>query len=222
MVKTGTCSCWAHNSGHRESQQGQQRVMESTHDHTVLAGRSNKAHVEMAVPSPMGAQGGCEVLTEGRTRKHLSLPLVCWKRGGWPVQESAGSGWPGRLCGASQKPPEGLPEMSKGGGLYPLAPVTLLDGPWGTGHHQSKQTTAHSPAGSERTFLSIQVAREPTRAAGLSTALFPRHSPLHAISSCSGGLPSRVEAPGGQGSCLLDFLVLPRTHVVPLPPAPRC
>lgn len=37
MVKTGTCSCWAHNSGHRESQQGQQRVMESTHHHTVLA-----------------------------------------------------------------------------------------------------------------------------------------------------------------------------------------
>lgn len=147
---------------------------------------------------------------------------MCWKRGGWLVRESAGSGQPGWLCGASQKPPESLPEMSEGGSLYPLAPVTLLDGPRGTGHHQSKQTTAHSPAGSERTFPPIQVAREPTRGAGPSTALFPRHGPLHAISSCSGGLPSRVEAPGGQVSCLLDFLVLPRTRVVPLPPAPRC
>lgn len=44
---------------------------DGVHRSPYCPGRSNKAHVETAVPSPVGTQGGCEVLTEGRTRKHL-------------------------------------------------------------------------------------------------------------------------------------------------------
>lgn len=39
------------------------------------------------------------------------------------------TGW---LCRPPEKPSEGLPKLSEGGGLFPLAPVTLLYSPQGS------------------------------------------------------------------------------------------
>lgn len=119
--------------------------------------------------------------------------------------------------GPPKEPTEGLPESSKGGSLYPAAPVPLLDSPqgyftlcWQLAHLQANPDTIHSPGRCEQTLP--YVGYQASLSSGEANQLPFHHIVIllkcicvH-VSSCPEGLPSRMEAMKDRSSALRLFL----------------